>query len=71
MPLPGAVTTKLNDQHGFVRIAPDSPLGVGDLVVFGLSHPCTMFDKWRLVPVVDALDDPVNAIVTDLVETRF
>ena len=30
-----------------------------------------MFDKWRLVPVVDTLDDPLNAIVTDLVETRF
>ncbi|KAF2419402.1 alanine racemase [Microbacterium sp. B35-30] len=71
MPLPGGVTTKLSDQHGFVRIAGDSPLGVGDLVVFGLSHPCTMFDKWRLVPVVDTLDDPLNAIVTDLVETRF
>ena len=71
MPLPGAVTTKLNDQHGFMRVARDSPLAMGDLVVFGLSHPCTMFDKWRLVPVVDALDDPVNAIVIDLVETRF
>jgi D-serine deaminase-like pyridoxal phosphate-dependent protein len=71
MPLPGALTTKLSDQHGFVRIAPDSPLAVGDLVVFGLSHPCTMFDKWRLVPVVDAWDDRLNAIVTDLVETRF
>lgn len=71
MPLPGAAITKLSDQHGFVRIAPDSPLAVGDLVVFGLSHPCTMFDKWRLVPVVDSLDDPSTAIVTDLVETRF
>jgi D-serine deaminase-like pyridoxal phosphate-dependent protein len=71
MPLPGAVMTKLSDQHGFVRIEPDSPLAVGDLVVFGLSHPCTMFDKWRLVPVVDSLDDPSTAIVTDLVETRF
>ena len=71
MPLPGARTTKLSDQHAFVRIAPDSPLAVGDLVVFGLSHPCTMLDKWRLVPVVDSLDDLSTAIVTDLVETRF
>ena len=71
MPLPGAATLKLNDQHGFVRIAPDSPLVVGDLVVFGLSHPCTMFDKWRLVPVVDDVDHPASAVVTELVETRF
>jgi D-serine deaminase-like pyridoxal phosphate-dependent protein len=75
LPLPGAAMTKLSDQHGFVRIAPDSPLALGDLVVFGLSHPCTMFDKWRLVPVVDSLDDetldPSTAVVTGLVETRF
>ncbi|KJL43436.1 MULTISPECIES: alanine racemase [Microbacterium] len=71
MPLPGAETTKLSDQHGFVRIGADSPLAMGDLVVFGLSHPCTMLDKWRLVPVVDSVEDLEAAIVTDLVETRF
>ncbi|MBD3941604.1 alanine racemase [Microbacterium sp. NEAU-LLC] len=75
MPLPGAELTKLNDQHGFLRVTPASPLALGDLVVFGLSHPCTMFDKWRLVPVVDTLDDesfdPAGATLVDLVETRF
>lgn len=71
MPLPGAAMTKLSDQHGFVRVAPDSPLAPGDVVVFGLSHPCTMLDKWRLVPVVDSVDDVAAAVVTDLVETRF
>ncbi|WP_345543636.1 alanine racemase [Microbacterium jejuense] len=75
MPLPGAELTKLNDQHGFVRVAADSRLGLGDVVVFGLSHPCTMFDKWRLVPVVDTLDDDAfdlsTAIVADVIETRF
>lgn len=71
MPLPGAAMTKLSDQHGFVRIAADSPLTVGDLVVFGLSHPCTMFDKWRVIPLVDDIDDPATAVVTGLVETRF
>jgi D-serine deaminase-like pyridoxal phosphate-dependent protein len=69
--LAGAETTKLNDQHGFVRGVATTGLGVGDLVVFGLSHPCTMFDKWRLVPVVSSLDDPASAVVVDLVETRF
>jgi D-serine dehydratase len=28
-------------------------LRVGDLVGCGISHPCTAFDKWRLIPVVD------------------
>jgi hypothetical protein len=30
-----------------------------------------MFDKWRLIPVVDSLDDPRASIVRHLVETRF
>jgi D-serine dehydratase len=28
-------------------------LGVGDRVVFGISHPCTAFDKWRTLLLVD------------------
>ena len=28
----------------------DDPLAVGDLVGCGISHPCTTFDKWRLIP---------------------
>lgn len=71
MPLPGAQSTKLNDQHAFVRIPGDAGLTTGDLVVFGLSHPCTILDKWRLIPVVDTADDPADAMVVDLVETRF
>ena len=25
----------------------------GDTVVLGISHPCTTFDKWRWMPVVE------------------
>lgn len=69
--LAGARTRKLNDQHAFVELSPDTALRIGDIVVFGLSHPCTMFDKWRVIPVVDSIDDVDSAIVTDLVETFF
>ncbi|MAM11357.1 MAG: amino acid deaminase [Rhizobiaceae bacterium] len=41
--------TKLNDQHAFVTLDPHSKLDVGDIVAFGISHPCTCFDRWRLV----------------------
>jgi D-serine deaminase-like pyridoxal phosphate-dependent protein len=37
-----------------------------DLVAFGISHPCTGFDKWRLLPVVDE-----NYAVIDAVRTYF
>jgi len=43
----------LNDQHAIVDLPPDSPLRVGDLVAAGISHPCTTFDKWQLIPLVD------------------
>ena len=45
--------TALNDQHAFIRVATDDPLAVGDLIGCGISHPCTAFDKWRLIPVID------------------
>jgi D-serine dehydratase len=42
-----------NDQHGYLRVAPEDTLAVGDWIGFGVSHPCTTFDKWRLVWAVD------------------
>jgi D-serine deaminase-like pyridoxal phosphate-dependent protein len=71
--LAGSEVTRLNDQHCFLRLAPTAPadsLPVGSVVRLGLSHPCTAFDKWRLVPVVDdaGARDPR---VVDLLPTWF
>ncbi|PVM77618.1 amino acid deaminase [Caulobacter radicis] len=49
----GIVTAKLADQHGFLTIAPDADLAVGDLLGFEISHPCTTFDKWSVLLEVD------------------
>lgn len=54
---------ELNDHHAFVR-DPGAVLRVGDVVELGLSHPCTTFDKWRLIPVIDDDATVVDAIVT-------
>jgi D-serine deaminase-like pyridoxal phosphate-dependent protein len=51
--LTGHEVTKLNDQHAFLVLPADSPVEVGDWVGLGLSHPCTVFDKWPLIPLVD------------------
>jgi D-serine deaminase-like pyridoxal phosphate-dependent protein len=56
--------TTVNDQHAF--LAHDGSLAVGDLVVCGISHPCTAFDKWTLLPLIDA-----DANVTGAVRTLF
>jgi len=46
----------LNDQHAYLRWdAADDALApvVGERVGFGISHPCTTFDKWHWMPVVE------------------
>ena len=50
---PGHSTFKLHDQHALLNISENSPLQIGDLVACGISHPCTTFDKWRLLAVAD------------------
>ncbi|MGW4244838.1 hypothetical protein ACWELQ_20290, partial [Nocardia sp. NPDC004722] len=51
----GANVSALNDQHTFLRLpgGADGDVPVGSVVRLGLSHPCTAFDKWRLIPVID------------------
>ncbi|WP_348789653.1 alanine racemase [Leifsonia sp. NPDC080035] len=70
VPLTGAAVTRMNDQHTFVRVPDDAAVQVGDVIRFGLSHPCTTFDKWRALAVVDdaLADDPR---VIGLLETTF
>ncbi|HEY6133468.1 MAG TPA: amino acid deaminase [Rubrivivax sp.] len=54
----------LNDQHAYMRFDGEPGLAVGDRIVLGISHPCTTFDKWRWMPVVDADYRVVDALVT-------
>jgi D-serine dehydratase len=51
--LPGHVVVGLNDQHCHLSIPADSPLAIGDMIAFGISHPCLTFDKWRVIHLVD------------------
>jgi D-serine deaminase-like pyridoxal phosphate-dependent protein len=44
--------TRMNDHHTYVALG-SAPVTPGDLIRFGVSHPCTAFDKWRDIPVVD------------------
>lgn len=61
---PGALTVRaVNDQHGFVDLDPAVELRPGDVLALGISHPCTLLDKWKVVPVV-AGDRLVDALRT-------
>ena len=60
----GCAVTELNDQHTHLSVPAESPLRVGDMMAFGISHPCTTFDKWQLVCAVDDDYNVVSAIRT-------
>jgi D-serine dehydratase len=61
----GWTLADLNDQHAYLRF-PESDPGpaVGDLIGLGISHPCTTFDKWRWLPVVDDHYNIIDAVTT-------
>ena len=63
---------RIEDARAYLRIDADTPLCVGQVVRLGLSHPCTAFDRWRLIPMVAGGDqDGPDPVVVDLVRTFF
>ncbi|HWA95891.1 MAG TPA: amino acid deaminase [Terracidiphilus sp.] len=66
-PLPAPAhwsTTKMMDQHAFLKITAGDDLRVGDMIGFDIAHPCLTFDKWRVLPIVDAEYNVVDAVRT-------
>ncbi len=62
--LPGSALTTLYDQHANLRLGDGDAVEIGQWLRFGISHPCTVFDKWRLIPVLDAQDRVVDLVFT-------
>ena len=63
----GLTVARLADQHAFVRGAEGAVMPeVGDWLGLGMSHPCTIFEKWQLIPVVSG-----DGTVTDYLRTFF
>jgi D-serine dehydratase len=56
--------TKMMDQHAYLRIEPGNDLRVGDMLAFDIAHPCLTFDKWRVLPIVNAQFEVVDAVET-------
>ncbi|MEU8573483.1 amino acid deaminase [Streptomyces asoensis] len=65
-PATGVSVTALSDQHAWLRTTAEADLEVGDWVGLGLSHPCTSFDKWPLIPLAEA-----DGTVVDYIRTFF
>ncbi|WP_123029043.1 alanine racemase [Mycolicibacterium stellerae] len=66
--LSDSIVTKLNDQHAYLMLGQEDQgaVEVGRWLRFGISHPCTTFDKWQMIPVLDEDDR-----VVDLIRTFF
>lgn len=65
----GLAVARLADQHAFVTV--DAAAGgavpqVGDWLALGMSHPCTIFEKWPLIPLVAG-----DGTVVDYIRTFF
>ncbi|WP_030800926.1 amino acid deaminase [Streptomyces sp. NRRL S-337] len=65
-PADGITVTGLSDQHAWLATERAGDVEVGDWVGLGLSHPCTSFDKWQLIPLVER-----DGTVVDFVRTFF
>lgn len=65
LPFAGQVVA-LNDQHAHLEVDERAELRPGDLVGFGISHPCALFDRWRELALVDA-----DRRVLEMIATLF
>lgn len=57
---------RMMDQHAYLTISGEDRLRPGDMIGFDIAHPCLTFDKWRVIPILDAAYR-----VIDVVETFF
>lgn len=64
LPIGEATVFATNDQHAYVRLGQRTDWQVGDLVASGISHPCTAFDKWRFIPIVNDAYDVIDGVLT-------
>jgi D-serine dehydratase len=54
----------INDQHAHMTLPIHADIQVGDMIAMGVSRPCTTFDKWQLLYVVNERYDIESAIQT-------
>jgi len=62
--LEAAEIFETNDQHAYMRFEKNLDLRVGDIIICGISHPCTAFDKWKFIPIIDDNYSVQNAVLT-------
>ncbi len=62
--LDGMTVVRLMDQHAICSVPASVRLAPGEVVSFGISHPCAAFDRRRVLFELDDDDHVVGAIAT-------
>ncbi len=62
--LDGCEIIAINDQHAYMRCPPSLVLDIGDRIGLGISHPCTTFDKWDVLYLVNDDYDVIEGLKT-------
>lgn len=60
-----AQASSLNDQHLFLPVDPNDAPAPGDVIAFGISHPCTAMDRWDRAAVLDDRGDVTGVVPLD------
>jgi D-serine dehydratase len=60
----GGEIVAINDQHAHLKFSEENDYRVGDMIALGVSHPCTTFDKWRVLYLVNDAYTVTSAIET-------
>jgi D-serine dehydratase len=58
-----AEIVRLNDHHAYMKFA-RLDLAVKDRIAVGISHPCTTFDRWEYLYIVDDRYDLTSVLRT-------
>jgi D-serine deaminase-like pyridoxal phosphate-dependent protein len=62
--LAGVRVERLMDQHAICRVPAELSLRPGEVVAFGISHPCAAFDRRRVLFELSDDDRVLGAIAT-------
>jgi D-serine deaminase-like pyridoxal phosphate-dependent protein len=63
-----AVVAAVNDHHAYLR-GDVTGLAPGDVLRFGVSHPCGAFDRWREILLVGGAGQGADRLLTDLADS--
>ena len=54
----------MSDQHAFLSYPNHLNIQIGDLIKFGITHPCVTIDKWDFFYMIDKQHTIIEGLKT-------